>query len=1307
MSHNKRRIQTVRLERPISVSSGLGSKSLRQRQQQLQQQQQQKSQNQNQTRKGVKPKPFRRRIHTMRISKRQTKTLHNKINNQQKPKNLKNEVRLMLKGLANNTDEERQKRKTMSMKKNNPIEMMNKGNHEALLGYISELYQTIEERENEIREVAMAGLRVSKENQTIKNELKRLSSIETHYQTQKNELDNLKSAITDLETQNQTFESTIQDYESDTQNLIKKNLYLRKKVEEAWTSNQKYLDELKKADEDLQKYKNHYGAGSNLAKENEELKLKLDHKKKKNQELKNTLEKEKNLKKEYENLKNKYKNLNEQYLHLEHEKNKIIEKYEKNVKELDKYLKQTFSYEESEKENRELKAINYWLEKMTIKNSNMLQGIYGIIEWFSSEKNKKIILGEKIFTNANDALIKIVKTLKNGKNQKMEILKEIEMYSSEIEENENEFVLLEDSNNKRRILYLTLLLFYQLHVSKLMENELKFKQNNSDLREEIDEYSNKLQRSNNKIKELEKLLKQTESNLNNQSKGKNELEKLKERLRNELKLYNMKEEKLRNEMDQMKQNLMKDHNKKLLEKEKEFKKKKGQWQKREMELMQEIVETRNRFEKKIKAKESEIEKEKKRLERKMNMMKRKFELEKNEINSKHLTELEDLQFKLDEMEIKYDDLQKQKNKMEKVLNSKIKEYETKFKKLNSGQSSMSRFQIDQMNILKKKLEDTELQLEIEQQKNKRAAKQKLQYQKQLKLYKIKLQKLMNGNRKLEEENDKLYLVIKQLKEEIKNLRQQLEEALNIEPQVITETVQEEFEEEIIESNREIDIVEQMMTDYINKELKYDLELNHLLPIGKTTPDLVDAMRDGLLLCKLVNHIMPGTIDERVINVFEEIDIEKHMDAILENHTLCVNSALALGCNVRGISSKDLLNEEEVPCLQLCWEIIKAGLLSKLNAEKHPEILELCEKSERQSGITALHPEDLILRWVNYHLKRGGYKKKLTNFSDDLKDSVILGLLLSQLDPKNCPIKKLLSIKDTEQRAKLICKFTHAMKITYFLSPIGITRGEDKLNLAFLAYLFDIKSGIQAQKKPKSHSKIPDVGTREERSFRMWINSLGVKPKVYHLYEDLKDGHILFQVIDKITPPNTVNWKIVKTNCRNMYEKINNCNRVVDLGKRLGIKLRTTGGRDIYDGNKTMVLGYVWQLMRYHVLSILKKLNVLKGLKIDDSAMVNWANLQVKNAGKNSKILSFKDQKLQNSIFLIDLIYSINPKAVNYNFVSNSSEYIDKMDNARLVISLTRKLGGTIFLLPEDIVEVKDKMILTLVGEFMRLSKKKN
>ena len=41
-----------------------------------------------------------------------------------------------------------------------------------------------------------------------------------------------------------------------------------------------------------------------------------------------------------------------------------------------------------------------------------------------------------------------------------------------------------------------------------------------------------------------------------------------------------------------------------------------------------------------------------------------------------------------------------------------------------------------------------------------------------------------------------------------------------------------------------------------------------------------------------------------------------------------------------------------------------------------------------------------------------------------------------------------------------------------------------------------------------------------------------------------------------------------------------------------------------------------------------------------------------------------------------------------------------MDNARYAVSIARKIGARVFALPEDIVEVKQKMVMTIFATLM-------
>lgn len=54
--------------------------------------------------------------------------------------------------------------------------------------------------------------------------------------------------------------------------------------------------------------------------------------------------------------------------------------------------------------------------------------------------------------------------------------------------------------------------------------------------------------------------------------------------------------------------------------------------------------------------------------------------------------------------------------------------------------------------------------------------------------------------------------------------------------------------------------------------------------------------------KLINLAVPGTIDERAINTKKTQNPWERN----ENHTLCLNSAKAIGCTVVNIGTQDLV-----------------------------------------------------------------------------------------------------------------------------------------------------------------------------------------------------------------------------------------------------------------------------------------------------------------------------------------------------------------------------------------------------------------
>ncbi|OMO74595.1 hypothetical protein COLO4_26570 [Corchorus olitorius] len=487
--------------------------------------------------------------------------------------------------------------------------------------------------------------------------------------------------------------------------------------------------------------------------------------------------------------------------------------------------------------------------------------------------------------------------------------------------------------------------------------------------------------------------------------------------------------------------------------------------------------------------------------------------------------------------------------------------------------------------------------------------------------------------------------------------------------------------------------------HINNYLAQDGFLSKYLPIDPSSNDLFEIVKDGVLLCKLINVAVPGTIDERAINTKRILNPWERN----ENHTLCLNSAKAIGCTVVNIGTQDFIEGRRHLVLGMISQIIKIQLLADLNLKKTPQLVELVDDSKDVEELMSLPPEKILLRWMNFQLKKSSYKKIVTNFSSDVKDAEAYAHLLNVLAPEHSNASTL-TVKDPLQRAKLVLEHADKMGCKRYLTAKDIVEGSPNLNLAFVAHIFQHRNGLSTQTKQISFLEtLPDDAqvSREERVFRFWINSLGNSTYIDNVFEDLRNGWILLETLDKVSP-GIVNWKIAnKPPIKLPFKKVENCNQVVKIGKQLKFSLVNIAGNDIVQGNKKLILAYLWQLMRYNILQLLKNLRFHShGKEITDADILRWANTKVSNSGSQSRMDSFKDKSLSDGIFFLELLSAVSPRSVNWSLVTKGVTDEQKKMNATYIISIARKLGCSIFLLPEDITEVNQKMILTLTASIM-------
>ena len=83
---------------------------------------------------------------------------------------------------------------------------------------------------------------------------------------------------------------------------------------------------------------------------------------------------------------------------------------------------------------------------------------------------------------------------------------------------------------------------------------------------------------------------------------------------------------------------------------------------------------------------------------------------------------------------------------------------------------------------------------------------------------------------------------------------------------------------------------------------------------------------SLVSSKLVNMAVPNTIDERTINMGDNLSTFK----VTENLNLALNSSQAIGCHVINIGSQDLKEAKPHLVLGLLWQIIRVCIYVRVS-----------------------------------------------------------------------------------------------------------------------------------------------------------------------------------------------------------------------------------------------------------------------------------------------------------------------------------------------------------------------------------------
>ena len=331
---------------------------------------------------------------------------------------------------------------------------------------------------------------------------------------------------------------------------------------------------------------------------------------------------------------------------------------------------------------------------------------------------------------------------------------------------------------------------------------------------------------------------------------------------------------------------------------------------------------------------------------------------------------------------------------------------------------------------------------------------------------------------------------------------------------------------------------------INDALANDEVCKKYLPIDPYSNDVFDRLKDGVILCKLMNKIKEGAINEKFINIKNNMNVFQQA----ENLNLALSAAKGLGIITIGMNKDIFLEGNKNPSmtLGLLWQIAKQIMLQKINLKNFPELERLLEPDEQLSDLLKLSPEQLLLRWFNYHLNQASYDKPIINFSGDVKNSEKYIILLNQLDKNKCD-KSGLQEPDLNKRAEKVINDAKKLGANSYINQKDIVSGNSKLNTLFVASIFNAFPGLDPIKEPPTEKedydseksigddkeivkeekalKIKSVNTQDENSEYIYINKL---------YKKSKTGLLSLKTLDKIGP-GIVNWNVIYKECSNLFK----------------------------------------------------------------------------------------------------------------------------------------------------------------------------
>lgn len=202
-----------------------------------------------------------------------------------------------------------------------------------------------------------------------------------------------------------------------------------------------------------------------------------------------------------------------------------------------------------------------------------------------------------------------------------------------------------------------------------------------------------------------------------------------------------------------------------------------------------------------------------------------------------------------------------------------------------------------------------------------------------------------------------------------------------------------------------------------------------------------------------------------------------------------------------------------------------------------------------------------------------------------------------------------------------------------------------------------------------------------------------------IFEHIADGLILCRFLDRIEEgciPSTIKVKPPK----NAFEQNILLESAIRVSTEMGISTINMGARDFKEGNVTIVLGLLWQLVKKSLLQ-----DVLAGTSAEmgpEDIILEWVNNNLKEARHNRRVNNFSSDLRDSENYTVLLNHLTKGYPAQDQCSKSPLQETDLLKRAELFLQESEKIKARDFLTPEDIVEGNSRMNLAFLANLFGL-----